>query len=42
MVALIHVLCLQLAAGEGARVGDFPDETNIQLWDCNGSEGQKW
>ena len=38
-----YFLCLQLlAAGRGSGVRDFADETNIQLWECNGSQGQKW
>ena len=38
-----YFLCLQLlAAGRGPGVRDFADETNIQLWECNGSQGQKW
>ena len=27
------------------RIGstqDFPDEANIKLWTCDGSDGQKW
>ena len=38
-----YFLCLQLlAAGRSPGVRDFADETNIQLWECNGSQGQKW
>ena len=33
-------LLVGLLQAEGVQ--DFADETNIQLWTCDGSVGQKW
>ena len=42
VMSLSFLIVAAIACVEAERVQDFADETNIQLWTCDGSLGQKW
>ena len=42
LLPIVALSCLLSGCVQAEGVRDFADETNIQLWTCDGSVGQKW